>query len=129
MQPLTLSPLELTDQNCTKLSFGSFMSFLPIFLRDIRWELYNIDCKRAADVLRKQPYVHRITGLFSFLFSPVLAVEIDMPWMSGLEDKYGESFRPWTEEDLLQALGNVVAALPHNRLATIVRHFFFCLTS
>ena len=46
-----------------------------------------------------------------------------MPWKDGLADKYGESFRPWTEEDLLQAVGNVIAALPHNQLATIVSFF------
>ena len=42
-----------------------------------------------------------------------------MPWKEGLVEKYGDSFKPWTEEDLLQAL-QVIAALPHNQLATIV---------
>jgi len=48
-----------------------------------------------------------------------------MPWMEGLTETYGESFRPWTEEDFSQAINNVIAALPHNRLATIVSFLFF----
>jgi len=111
---------------CIQAQLWVCLSFLTLyfFLSDVKWELYNVDCKRAADVLRRHPDVHRITGLWFYLCLPVLAVECDMPWKDGLADKYGESFRPWTEEDLLQAVGNVIAALPHNQLATIVSFFF-----
>ena len=53
-----------------------------------------------------------------------LVIEIDMPWKDHLEEKYGESFRPWAEEDLQQAMGNIITALPHNRLTTIVSFIF-----
>ena len=79
-----------------------------------------MDCKRAPDVLHRHPDVHRITSMITFKFSTVLAIECDMPWKEGFVEKYGESFKPWTEEDLTLALGNVIAALPHNQLATIV---------
>ena len=56
-----------------------------------------------------------------------LVIEIDMPWKENLEEKYGESFRPWTEEDLQQAISNIIAAIPHNRLTTIVSLIFLTL--
>ena len=64
------------------------------------------------------------SGLFSYsVFYLFLVIEIDMSWKDNLEEKYGESFRPWTEEDLQQAIGNVIAALPH----TIVSFIFLTL--
>ena len=39
----------------------------------------------------------------------VLAVEVDMPWKNDLNEKYGESFRAWTEDDLSPAVRGVVA--------------------
>ena len=50
----------------------------------------------------------------------VLAVEVDMPWKNDLNEKYGESFRAWTEEDLSPAVRGVVGAFSHNQMATIV---------
>ena len=57
----------------------------------------------------------RFQVCFSYsVFSLFLVIEIDMPWKDNCEDKYGDSFRPWTEDDLQQAIGNIIAALPHN---------------
>jgi len=50
-----------------------------------------------------------------------------MPWKDNCEEKYSESFRPWTEDDLQQAIGSIIAALPHNRLTTIVSFIFLTL--
>ena len=107
----------------SRLGHFPFLVFYICF-SDIIWQLYNVDCKRAPDVLRRHPDFNRISGFLSF-FLPVLAIEVDMPWMEGLTETYGESFRPWTEEDFSQAINNVIAALPHNRLATIVSFLFF----
>ena len=62
------------------------------------------------------------------VFSLFLVIEIDMPWKDNCEEKYGDSFRPWTEDDLQQAIGIIIAALPHNRLTTIVSLIFLTLT-
>jgi len=95
---------------------------------DIRWELYHLDCKKAVDVLRRHIDVPKISGLFFLLcLSLFLVIEIDMPWKDNCEEKYGDSFRPWTEDDLQQAIGTIIAALPHNRLTTIVSFSFLTL--
>ena len=61
------------------------------------------------------------------VFYLFLVIEIDMPWKDNCEEMYGDSFRPWTEDDLQQAIGNIIAALPHNRLTTIVSLIFLTL--
>ena len=61
------------------------------------------------DVLRRHPDVPRIAGFVWFRQS-LLVVECDMPWKEGLEAKYGDSFRPWAEEDFQDAIGNITAA-------------------
>ena len=65
----------------------------------------------------------------ALLVSFLLVVECDMPWKEGLEAKYGDSFRPWAEEDFQEAIGNITAALPHNHLTTIVSFVFLTLLS
>ena len=50
-----------------------------------------------------------------------------MPWKDGLESKFGDTFRPWTEEDFQVVIGNLIVALPHNHLATIVCYVFLTL--
>ena len=56
-----------------------------------------------------------------------LVVECDMPWKEGLEGKYGESFKAWTEEDFLDAIRTITATLPHNHLTTVVSFSFFLI--
>jgi hypothetical protein len=53
-----------------------------------------------------------------------LVVECDMPWKDGLESKYGDSFRPWTEDEFQEAIRTVTATLPHNHLTTVVSFRF-----
>ena len=99
--------------------FSSFC--IPLF-SEVRWELYHLDCKKAVDVLRRHQDVPKISGLFFLLCLYLfLVIEIDMPWKDNLEEKFGESFRPWV------AIGNIIAALPHNRLTTIVSFIFLTL--
>jgi hypothetical protein len=112
---------------------SSALGLVPVFsfhffFRDVQWEVYHLDCKRAVDVLRRHSIVPRISGLFSFfVLTSILVVEVDMPWKDGLEAQYGESFRPWNEEDFQEAINNIIAALPHNNLTTIVSFFSLIL--
>ena len=62
----SLDPLELTDKDATKLSGLVSFSYLVFTLREIKWELYNLDCKRAPDILRRHSESHKITGSFAF---------------------------------------------------------------
>ena len=48
-----------------------------------------------------------------------------MPWKDGLEEKYGESFRAWTEDDFQEAIRTITACLPHNHLTTVVSFRLF----
>ena len=130
MQPLTLGEVELSDDTCTRLSYGSF---LFDFLFDLSLGMSSGSCTILIVSRQWMCYVGILKSLallvsFAFLQS-LLVVECDMPWKEGLEAKYGDSFHPWAEEDFQEAIGNITAALPHNHLTTIVSFVFLTLLS
>ena len=92
------------------------------------------DGSYITSIARKQSTYYADTKMslrlqvgFSYSVLSLFSSRNRMPWKDHLEEKYGESFRPWTEEDLQQAIGNIIAAIPHNRLTTIVSLIFLTL--
>src|SRR6185437_10184938 len=57
---------------------------------DCKWELYQLGCARATQILRDHPDVHSITGLLLTVLLSFVAIELDMTWKDLPE--FGESF-------------------------------------
>ena len=101
-------------------ALGTFFFELMNCLRNLSWELYQMDCCNLADVILDHHLSPRISGKQTFIL--LLVVEFDIPWKSSQVDEYGASLQAWNTEEFEKAWNAVRKALPHNQLACVVHH-------